>query len=47
MIGAPDDMFRGLARAAKTKLGFAIDPKHFAILGLCAECSRKHSTTSG
>jgi Fe2+ or Zn2+ uptake regulation protein len=39
MIEAPDDIFRGLARAAKTKLGFSIDPKHFAILGLCAHCS--------
>jgi Fur family ferric uptake transcriptional regulator len=47
MIGAPDDMFRGLARAAKTKLGFSIDPKHFAILGLCAECSGKRPPKSG
>ncbi len=38
-IEAPDDMFRGLARSAKTKLGFTINPNHFAILGLCAECS--------
>ena len=41
MIEAPDDIFRGLARAAKTKLGFAIDPKHFAILGLCSNCSKE------
>ncbi len=40
MIEAPDEIFRGLARAAKSKLGFAIDPKHFAILGRCAECER-------
>lgn len=39
MIEAPEELFRGLARSAKTKLGFAIDPKHFAILGLCSECS--------
>ena len=39
MIEAPDDIFRGLARAAKAKLGFSIDPKHFAILGRCGECS--------
>jgi Fur family ferric uptake transcriptional regulator len=45
MIEAPDDMFRGLARAAKTKLGFSIDPKHFAILGLCADCSAQESPT--
>ena len=39
MIEAPDDMFRGLARAARPRLGFTIDPKHFAILGRCADCS--------
>lgn len=42
MIEAPDGMFRGLARAADTKLGFTIDPKHFAILGRCADCSKSH-----
>jgi Fur family ferric uptake transcriptional regulator len=39
MIEAPDEMFRGLGRSAKTKLGFIIDPKHFAILGTCSDCS--------
>jgi Fe2+ or Zn2+ uptake regulation protein len=39
MIEAPEAMFRGLARAAKGELGFTIDPKHFAILGRCAECT--------
>jgi Fur family ferric uptake transcriptional regulator len=38
-IEAPDEMFRGLAKSAKSMLGFTIDPKHFAILGLCSECS--------
>jgi len=38
-IEAPDDLFRGLARTARTKLGFSIDPRHFAILGRCASCS--------
>lgn len=46
MIEAPEEMFRGLARTAKTRLGFAIDPKHFAILGLCADCSAKESPTT-
>jgi len=40
MIEAPKEYFRGLARSAKTKLGFTIDPKHFAILGRCADCTR-------
>jgi Fe2+ or Zn2+ uptake regulation protein len=40
MIEAPEEMFRGLARSALDDLGFAIDPKHFAILGRCADCSR-------
>jgi Fur family ferric uptake transcriptional regulator len=39
-IEAPDELFRGLARTAKTKLGFTIDPHHFAILGRCATCTR-------
>jgi Fur family transcriptional regulator, ferric uptake regulator len=39
MIEAPDAMFRGLARSAKSQLGFTIDPKHFAILGQCSDCS--------
>jgi Fur family transcriptional regulator, ferric uptake regulator len=39
MVEAPDELFRGLARAARTELGFAIDPRHFAILGRCAACS--------
>ena len=43
MIEAPDALFRGLARSAKAQLGFAIDPKHFAILGRCARCSAEDS----
>ncbi len=38
-IEAPDEIFKGLARTARTKLGFSIDPRHFAILGICAQCS--------
>jgi Fur family transcriptional regulator, ferric uptake regulator len=38
-IEAPDALFRGLARAAKEKLGFTIDPHHFAILGRCDNCT--------
>jgi len=43
MIEAPDELFRGLTKSAKTKLGFTIDPKHFAILGRCADCSKLDS----
>ena len=39
MIEAPDDIFRGLAKAAKTRLGFTIDPNHFAIQGRCDHCT--------
>lgn len=39
MIEAPDELFRGLARTAKERLGFSIDPHHFAILGRCADCA--------
>lgn len=38
MIEAPDDIFTGLASEALDRLGFAIDPRHFAILGSCAHC---------
>lgn len=39
MIEAPRELFRGLARTAKARLGFSIDPRHFAILGRCSSCS--------
>ncbi|MDA8311769.1 MAG: transcriptional repressor [Actinomycetota bacterium] len=35
---APEELFAGLARAAADRYGFAIDPRHFAILGRCADC---------
>jgi Fur family ferric uptake transcriptional regulator len=38
-VEAPDELFQGLASAAKAKFGFSIDPHHFAILGRCALCS--------
>ncbi len=38
-IEAPDELFAGLARTVKSKLGFSIDPHHFAILGRCASCA--------
>jgi Fur family transcriptional regulator, ferric uptake regulator len=38
-IEAPDSWFQGLARNAQRKLGFSIDPHHFAILGRCASCA--------
>jgi Fur family ferric uptake transcriptional regulator len=37
-LEAPDELFEGLARSVKAKLGFTIDPYHFAILGRCAGC---------
>jgi Fur family transcriptional regulator, ferric uptake regulator len=40
-IEAPDELFAGLARTVKSKLGFSIDPHHFAILGRCADCADK------
>jgi Fur family transcriptional regulator, ferric uptake regulator len=38
-VEAPDEWFASLARNAKSKLGFAIDPHHFAIVGRCSSCS--------
>jgi Fur family ferric uptake transcriptional regulator len=40
-IEAPEELFRGLASSAQAKLGFTIDPKHFAILGQCAKGTKK------
>ncbi|MGA2037152.1 MAG: transcriptional repressor [Acidimicrobiales bacterium] len=37
-IEAPDELFRPLARTTRNKLGFTIDPHHFAILGRCESC---------
>ena len=38
LIVAPDSFFDGLTKAAQSKFGFTIDPHHFALLGLCADC---------
>jgi Fe2+ or Zn2+ uptake regulation protein len=38
-LEAPAELFGELARRAKGRLGFTIDPRHFAILGRCADCS--------
>jgi Fur family ferric uptake transcriptional regulator len=37
-VTAPDELFSELAREAKAQLGFAIDPRHFAIHGRCKDC---------
>ncbi len=39
MVEAPAEMFASLAQEAKAKLGFSIDPHHFAMLGFCASCA--------
>ena len=38
MTEVPDELFAGLARAAASRYGFAIDPHHFAVLGRCRDC---------
>jgi Fe2+ or Zn2+ uptake regulation protein len=42
-VTAPDDLFNGLARQAMARLGFAIDPRHFAIFGRCQTCLDRES----
>jgi Fur family transcriptional regulator, ferric uptake regulator len=37
-VEAPVEIFNGLSKTVKAKLGFAIDPRHFAILGRCSNC---------
>jgi len=46
-IEAPNELFRGLARAARERHGFTIDPHHFAIVGRCASCSGTGTGTAG
>jgi len=38
IIDVPEDLFRSLNRTTRDRFGFAIDPRHFAVLGLCADC---------
>jgi Fe2+ or Zn2+ uptake regulation protein len=38
MIEAPDEVFGGLSRTAKSRFDFDINPHHFAVLGRCANC---------
>ncbi len=40
-IEVSDDLFAGLAKAAKAELGFSIDPHHVAIQGRCSDCEAK------
>ncbi len=37
-LEAPDELFKGLAREARRRYRFEIDPHHFAVLGRCAAC---------
>jgi Fur family transcriptional regulator, ferric uptake regulator len=39
MVEAPIELFKSLAKTVRTKLGFSIDPRHFAILGRCSSCA--------
>jgi Fur family ferric uptake transcriptional regulator len=41
MLEAPDELWKGLATTVKARLGFSIDPHHFAMLGRCAACQRR------
>ncbi len=45
-IEAPGELFAPLARAAKERYGFAIDARHFAVLGTCAACA-SHAQRGG
>lgn len=38
LIEVPGAMFDGLAKQARTRFAFTIDPHHFAMLGRCADC---------
>ncbi|MHB8246329.1 MAG: Fur family transcriptional regulator [Acidimicrobiales bacterium] len=38
-VEAPEELFEELSRAARQRYGFAIDPRHFAVLGRCEDCA--------
>ena len=40
-IEAPAELFEGLSVQAAKRFSFAIDPRHFAVLGRCAACARQ------
>jgi len=42
-VEAPDELFRSLAEAARSRYGFELDTRHFAIQGRCAAC--RHEET--
>lgn len=39
IMEAPDELFAALATNARHRFGFAIDPRHFAMVGRCAACA--------
>jgi Fe2+ or Zn2+ uptake regulation protein len=41
MVEAPDKLFAGLSRTARSRFGFDINPHHFAVLGRCETCRRQ------
>jgi Fur family ferric uptake transcriptional regulator len=38
VVEVPEEFFRSLVRRAESDRGFAIDPHHFAMIGLCESC---------
>ncbi len=38
-IHAPDELFGHLTRTALRSFGFAVDPRHLAISGVCSQCA--------
>jgi Fe2+ or Zn2+ uptake regulation protein len=38
-VEVPAKVFAGLGRDVRKRFGFAIDPRHFAVLGICATCA--------
>ncbi len=43
-VEAPEEFFAELMDAASKKYNFAIDPRHFAVLGRCAACAQLPAT---
>jgi Fur family ferric uptake transcriptional regulator len=39
IVEVPDELFGDLASTARERYGFSIDPRRFAVIGLCSGCS--------
>jgi Fur family ferric uptake transcriptional regulator len=47
VVEVPEQLFEDLATQVRTQYGFAIHPRHFAVIGRCSACAAEPATASG